>query len=70
MKFEYRMIRLERPFVSAGLLSVEFNANAAESILNKLGEAGWELVNIYPYSNGEGETTCSIATLKRCIDQP
>lgn len=70
MKFEYRMIKLERPYVSTGLLSAEFNAKAAESTLNKLGEAGWELVNIYPYSNREGETTCSIATLKRGIDQP
>lgn len=60
-KWEYRTIKLD----AEGWFDRQVNFEFLDSELNRLGEEGWELVNVIYVVNNSAFTNCVIASLKR-----
>jgi hypothetical protein len=68
MKFEHASAVLqleEKNFTLTGRDVLQGLATESKSVLNNLGNDGWELVSVLPYSRGFGDTNALIAFFKR-----
>ncbi len=63
MKYEYKTISYD----AGGVFGGKVNTKEFESILNKLGTEGWELVNCMATNVAYGKTAYIVSVLKRPI---
>jgi hypothetical protein len=60
-KWEYKTIK----FQTGGFLGGKLDTDEFESMLNKMGEQGWELISCFDTSLGHGASRDVIAVFKR-----
>ena len=68
MKFEHTSVVLhldEKNFTLGSKDVLQGLSAESKSVLSNLGDEGWELVSVLPYSRGFGDTNALIAFLKR-----
>jgi hypothetical protein len=62
-KFEYKA----EVFNTEGCWDIKLNHHEFTETLNKLGQQGWELVNVFDINRGQGHTCDVVAVFKRRI---